>query len=183
MTVSKDDSGQQESKPTPARNDGAGGNVPDLLNDLAKGDITARRQARERLMSIGEPALPELLEGLARGEFQLRWEIAKTLGEMRLPGSIPALIEALEDDEQDVRWLAAVALAKLEEEAILLLLEALIANSDSGFLRQGTHHVLTTYRDKDLDEALMRVRDALGPMENPVDVIPVAQKALRALRP
>jgi HEAT repeat protein len=155
--------------------------VDALLAELASDDVVMRRRARNTLVAIGEPALPEMLEELAHGEFPVRWEVAKTLGEMRHPRAVPGLIEALEDKEQDVRWLAAVALAAIGREAIEALLEALIERSDSGYLRQGVHHVLTIYRDWKLEEPLAHVRDALGPLESGADAIPAAEGALRAL--
>jgi HEAT repeat protein len=182
MKISTDDSKKSNPMQTGSRADDLSRAISALLAELAKRDITSRQQAREKLMSIGEPALPALIEGLENGDFPLRWEIAKTLGEMGLQGSVPALVKALEDEEQDVRWLAAMALAKIGREALPPLLEELIARSDSPYLRQGTHHVLATYQDPQHGELLLQVRDALSPMQNPVDVIPAAQQALHALR-
>jgi HEAT repeat protein len=183
MKTRTDDSIKSNPAPAAPRAEGRSRNIPELLADLAKSDIISRQQARENLAKIGEPALPALIDGLDNGQFPLRWEIAKTMGEMRLQGSIPALIKALEDDEQDVRWLAATALAKIGREALPPLLEVLIARSDSQYIRQGTHLVLATYQDPQYGELLTQVRDTLSPMENPEDVIPVAQEALRTLRP
>ena len=57
--------------------------VSALLANLTADDITKRQNARSGLVAIGEPALPAMLEKLARGEFLVRWGVAKTLGEMR----------------------------------------------------------------------------------------------------
>lgn len=156
--------------------------ISGLLEELGQKDVTRRHHARNALMKLGETALPALLDVLAHGGFMARWEAVKTLGEMRLPGSVPGLIDALDDDEQDVRWLAAVALARVGKPALVPLLETLADRPEATYLRQGVHHFLTLYSHPDLHEHLRAVRDALGPFENDADVVPVNQKALEAVR-
>ncbi len=158
------------------------GDAARLMAELADPDITPRRRAREALVRMGEESLPALHEGLARGSFLVRWEVAKALMEMKSPRSIPALIGALEDEEQDVRWLAAVALAEIGRESLAPLFEAVLDNLSSLFLRQGVHHVLTIYRDPELRAPLLRLREALGPLENDVGIVQALEDALKILR-
>ena len=166
----------------PDRADRRARKVRSLLADLATGDVVVRRRARGDLVALGETALPAMLEELAHGGFQVRWEVAKTLGEMQLPGAVPGLIAALEDEEQDVRWLAAVALARTGGPAVEPLLRTLDERPDDLYLRQGVHHFLTMYTDQELRNHLQEVRDALGPFENGADVVPVNKEALKAVK-
>ncbi len=156
--------------------------VTRLMAELGDPDITPRRHARESLVKMGEASLPALHEGLAKGNFLVRWEVAKAVIEMKSPQSIPALIGALEDEEQDVRWLAAVALAEIGRESLAPLFEAVLNNLSSLFLRQGLHHVLTIYRDPELRTPLLHLREALGPLENDVGIVQVLEDALKILR-
>lgn len=181
MNTDNNRQGHQNPQQTTSGTAAATAGVSALLADLTADDITRRQNARSGLVAIGEPALPAMLKLLAHGEFLARWEVTKTLGEMRLPGSVPGLIDALADTEQDVRWLAAVALAGIGREALAPLLEALIDQGDSPYMRQGTHHVLTILEDRELEELLMPVRAALGYLKDDADLVPAAEKALREL--
>ena len=152
------------------------------LADLEATDLSTRRQARLGLTGCGEAVLPRLIDGLLNGPFPVRWELAKALGDMRLTASAGALVAALEDEEPDVRWLAAVALAHIGRTGVVSVLTALIDRPESPYLRQGAHHVLAVYGETRHDATLSAVRDALGPLENDADAIPAAAEALRDLK-
>jgi len=156
--------------------------IADLIEQLGENSAVERREARVTLIGIGEPALPALLHGLAAGTFPVRWEIAKALSEMHLPGSIRGLVDALCDEEQDVRWLAAVGLSRMGRTAVVAALEALKDDPESTYLRQGVHHILTICDVPALRPELLRVRDTLGPFENDADMVPALQTALSAAR-
>ena len=67
----------------------------------------------------------------------------KDAGSYRRPAAIPDLIEALQDEVFDIRWLAAEALIAIGKESIEPLLRAVINQSNESFLREGAHHVIT----------------------------------------
>jgi len=182
VTSSTGDQGKTSRRPAVTPTEEQARTIARLLNELAEVNITTRQRARNALVAMGEPALPLMLDRLATGNFLVRWEITKALAEMRLPGSVPGLIRALEDDEQDVRWMAAVALAAIGRDALAPLIEAMVERLSSLFLRQGVHHVLSIYRDPELHDPLLELRDALGPMEDDEGIIPATENALRALR-
>ncbi|HKI84660.1 MAG TPA: HEAT repeat domain-containing protein [Candidatus Krumholzibacteria bacterium] len=159
-------------------------NVPDvalLLEQLGAYDVAVRQNARKTLQSLGEEVLPQMVEMLPKADFVLRWEIIKALSEMRLVAAVPTLIEAMEDDEPDVRWVAAEGLAHLGRGGLRPLLRAIISNPDSIYLHRGAHHVLTKYKQKDLHEALARLRDALSPLAVEEDAVVLAEEALKTL--
>ena len=156
-------------------------NSHDLIKDLEAKDATTRRHARLALETRGEAALDPLVEALAKGTFPVRWEAAKALGHMYLPGAVPALVRALEDEEHDVRWLAATALAHTGRPALAALLTAFVQNSDSTYLRQGLSHFLAFYRDEPLHDALSHLHDAIGPLAGPAEAVTAARQVLDQL--
>jgi HEAT repeat protein len=156
-------------------------NMDQLLDDLGADELATRRQARAKLVAMGEAALPALLEGLQKGSFPIRWEAAKALGQIGHPGAVPGLLAALRDSEQDVRWLAAVGLAAIGRPAIPPLLRLLISDHSDALVRQGVHHVLAIFDDPEWEEPLAHIRDILNPVEVTGAVVPAAEKALRKL--
>jgi len=72
----------------------------------------------------------------------IRWEAIKTLSQIAAPESIPVLIKALENDDFDVRWMAAEGLIDIGKQSIKPLLKALSRNEDSNYLLEGAHHIL-----------------------------------------
>lgn len=92
-----------------------------------------------------------------------------------------ALVRALEDEEFDVRWLAAEGLTALGHEALVPLLRALIERSKSAWLREGAHHVLHDLSEGDLKEELQPVLAALEGVEPSVEAPLAARIALDIL--
>ena len=52
------------------------------------------------------------------------------------------MLNALEDEEFSIRWLAAEGLINLGKFVVVPLLQEMLKNPDSPFLRRGAHHVL-----------------------------------------
>ena len=96
------------SKKTPAT-------IPELIAALASPSPVARRKARDALVALGKPAVPSLIQLLSHRKLHVRWEAAKALGGIADPIAASALVNALDDRDGDVRWLAAEGLAVLEQ--------------------------------------------------------------------
>ncbi len=122
-----------------------------MLNDQ---DGLVRQKARLRLVERGEAAVPALAKVLREAPSKnARWGAAKALGELLHPGAIPALLDALEDRDSDVAWLAAVALNKLGQAAWKPVLQRLIERGvDSVAVRAGVHHIFTGQKFGDYEE-------------------------------
>ena len=105
-------------------------------------DVIARKKARYDLIKIGKPAINYLTELLNDPKMHIRWEAIKTLSQIAAPESIPVLIKALENDDFDVRWMAAEGLIDIGKQSIKPLLKALSHNEDSNYLLEGAHHIL-----------------------------------------
>ena len=133
-----------------------GERIADLMDRLASDDGTVRGDSRESLVSLGESAVPQLCKALKNsGQKQVRWEAAKALDAISSPASIRALVKALEDNDPDVAWIAAEALAKFGKAAWPELFRALIKDgTKSVALRQGAHHVLCNQEESGFEDLL-----------------------------
>ena len=116
-------------------------NIPALVAALTHDDPVERHRAREALVAIGKPAVNYLLKPLSDSRSHVRWEAAKASGPIGDPKAAPSLVNALEDEDSDVRWLAAAGLITLGCSGLHPLLEALIDRPNSLWLRDGAHHV------------------------------------------
>ena len=113
----------------------------------------------------------------------MRWEAAKALCGIADPLAAPALVNALDDRDGDVRWLAAEGLAALGREGLQPLLAALLQRAESGWFCDGAHHVCRTLiKRKRLGPILRPVLAALKESEPGVAAPPAAYAALSRLR-
>lgn len=124
--------------------------IPELIQKLASESSIDRIRARYELVKIGKPAIEYLIGLQYLNTEHVRWEAIKTLSQIAHPDAIPILINALENDRFDVRWLAAEGLIEIGKQSILPLLEALETQQDSKFLREGVHHVLRALKSKNI---------------------------------
>ena len=86
------------------------------------------------------------------------------LGHKPTKGNLAHLVRALEDSEFGVRWVAAVVLAEVGDDALLPLLQGLTEQHDSAWLREGTHHVLHYSSSQKVREQTAALQKALrGP--------------------
>jgi len=124
--------------------------IQSLIKDLQSKDGLARQYAREKLVSMGRKVAERLADLLNHPDVILRWEAVKTLSQIADPDSIPLLITALYDKDEDIRWVAGEGLIAIGFPVINPLLDELIKNPGSFFLRKGAHHFFTgshDYRD------------------------------------
>jgi HEAT repeat protein len=155
--------------------------VSSLIADLGSQDGLVRVKARKSLVSIGGPAVKLLVKALASKKAWVRWEAAKTLGQIGDAKATGALIAALEDRMFDVRWLAAEGLNAIGHEALVPLLQALKERPDSLWLREGVHHVLHNMEGGHLNKIINPVLLALESFEPSVEAPLAVERALEAL--
>jgi HEAT repeat protein len=134
-----------------------------LMETLASKEGMTRQKARRALVAIGAPAVASLAGVLKNSRMdQVRWEAAKALGDIADIRSIPVLVGALEDGNEDVAWLAAKGLEKFKMAAWPALLNELIKNgADSFLLRHGVHHVLLNQKEEGYNDLLAELKKAL----------------------
>jgi HEAT repeat protein len=93
-----------------------GTNIESLMDMLASKNSVTRQRARKSLVTLGKPAVLSLTRALKNSKLNhLRWEAAKTLGAIGDTKAIPSLVQALEDSDMDVTWLAAEGLRKFKK--------------------------------------------------------------------
>jgi HEAT repeat protein len=157
--------------------------IPSLIRKLSDVDGFIRMHAREILICLGEPTVPALMDTLEDDNPQLRWQAIKVLESIQDVQAAPALVERLKDENAGVRWAASDALVRLRRAAIPALLEALMRDSDSLWLRQGAHHILHVLKDAGrLNQAEEKVFKALEEIEPAIAVPWAASKALEDQR-
>ena len=158
--------------------------IESLMELLSSKNDATRLKARKSLVALGKPAVPSLIRTLQNSkQDHLRWEAAKTLGAIGDFRSIPVLVNALEDCNPDVAWLAAEALRKFKKEAWPALLHALIkSKSDSVLLRQGTYHVLRNQKENGFNDLLAALIKTLKSNSVPISKPLAAYDLLKRLK-
>jgi hypothetical protein len=156
--------------------------IPSLIDALSGRTQMAPWKARETLVAAGQIAVPALTGALTGDRAEMRWEAAKALSELHDPASAGALVSALENHDGSVRWIAAEALTWLGSETLDSLLHALLKNSGSEWLREGSHHVLTVLRHNgDLPPQVLPVLEALDGRAPAIAVMAPVGRALEEL--
>lgn len=155
--------------------------ISSLIADLASKDGIVRVKARRQLVAYRARSVTPLIEALSNENNWVRWEAAKALSQIGSPSSIQALLKALEDEMFDVRWLAAEGLIRIGRKAIVAILEALVKNSNSPWLREGIHHVLHDMNKGDLGTVLSPVLLVLEDTGQSLQVPLTTRAALYAL--
>ena len=157
--------------------------TPELVTSLANRDPALRTEARKALVASGRLTVPSLIQLLSHGKPHVRWEAAKAWVAFADPLSAFALVNALDDRDGDVRWLAAEGLAALDRDGLQPLLTALFERAQSCRFCDGAHHVRATLaKRKKLGPILRPLLAALKQAESAVAAPPAAYAALLRLR-
>jgi HEAT repeat protein len=85
--------------------------VPALLNALPGADERMSSQIFMALVALGHVAVPVLLDFAHSTSSWMRWHSIRALGAIRDPRALPVLVEALQDTDHSVAWMAAKGLA------------------------------------------------------------------------
>ena len=138
--------------------------------------------ARQLLVAIGSPAVDALIGLLADRNHLIRWEAAKTLGEIADAQAAPALVRTLEDSDAEVRWLAAEGLVSMGRDGLPALLQAMARHPCAFWLRSGGRHVLHGLRDRGLGDLVKPILEAQEGVEPGLQVPRAAIKVLDKMR-
>jgi HEAT repeat protein len=155
--------------------------VKALVVVLRGGNGILRMHARGALVSIGDPAVPELIKSIRSENEDERLEATKALGGIRNPQAARSLVQALEDQSYEVRYAAAESLAALGLPGVKVALQALISKPDSYLLRTGIHHAFRILRHSRYHRWVEPVISALESQEPEIEVIAQAKSILQAL--
>jgi HEAT repeat protein len=156
--------------------------IDSLMNDLRDENELVRVIARRLLIALKDKAITALVSGLKNHNHLLKEESVKALAQMQNPATAKALIEALEDEIFDVRWLAGEGLIALRLQALEPLFRALVYKHDSIWLREGIHRVLHGIYRESPAPIIKPVLSALESPESHLATPVAAEAALRALK-
>ena len=112
--------------------------ITDLSNEHGK----ERIRARETLVAIGPLVLDYIYPLLQSENRVLRWEAAKITEEIAHLSSLSVLLDLLEDEDHDIRWIAAEGIVDLGAETTIHLLDRLMRHDHSKYLVDEAHHVI-----------------------------------------
>jgi HEAT repeat protein len=154
-----------------------------LIENLSSPQAVERERSRVELVAYGATAVPDLLGTLGAADERSRLEAAKALAEIADPLAIPTLIQCLEDDHQDLRWVAAEGLLNIGGPAIEPLLLALIDRAWAHTILDGAVHVLRGLSRR-VSEPIFEpvISAAVRAPEPGVNVPPAAETALTTWR-
>jgi HEAT repeat protein len=157
-------------------------NIQKWINNLGSLIGSERLKARLSLIKAGTNAVPALIKTLSNGNQHARWEAARALTITKDPSAAPALVNALEDEDHDVRWAAMKALIMLDRAGLDVLLQALMRDFDSVWLREGAHHILNVLKKKrQLRQPSLLVLQALNGIGPEFTVGKAAEEAWESL--
>ena len=155
--------------------------IEGLIEQLSNLDGAERERARQKLVKIGRPALPFLIDLLSNRTQLLRWEGCKAIGSIADPATAKVLLKALSDESAEIRWLAAEGLIALKQQALVPLLQTLETDFESPYVRKGAHHILNALeRQHLLTNDSKTVLNALQYLEPKISVALAARKALQS---
>jgi HEAT repeat protein len=159
------------------------GRIKELISTLRSKDGAQREKARLMLVALGESSIPDLIDHAKDHNERVRWEVAKTLEELKNPTAAPAMVSLLMDDIPGIRWLAGEGLINLKQDALVPILKGLQVHFHSTFFLEGAHHVLRTLaREGILDDDGLSTLDALEGTSPALSVPFAAAKALNSHR-
>ena len=127
-------------------------------------DDAAQFGARQALLKIGAPGVPQLLQALNDSSTNVRKQVVAVLGEMALGGSqhhaeaVRALAAVLRHDpDREVRVFAARALGQLGgPDAIAVLVEKM-TSTDEAYVRGAALFAIETSRDPSAIQSVVNV--------------------------
>jgi HEAT repeat protein len=152
------------------------------IQALSGKNPVAREEARLALVEIGKPAVAALLDALRSPSQQVRWEACKALEGIADPSAAEPLVEALGDEDLDVRWVAGEAVIALDRHGLRPLASALISSVNVERLYEGAHHVARELAPHHPDLPLDNLIAALTSTEPELAVPVAANSVLDQLR-
>jgi hypothetical protein len=155
-------------------------NMSFLATELSSSSSVERRRARVALAELGTEAIPALTRALSNASPLVRQEAVKALEAIGDDAAAKGLIQAMQDPDAGVRWLAAESLAHLGPVGLRPLLGALICNDRLIWLREGAHHVLHFYAGE-LNRPLEQLMSALEESDASIPLTWDARVALDSL--
>jgi len=123
---------------------GSSAAVTALLAALRGADEPQSSQIFQALVNLGPLAVPSLLETSQSNSNWMRWHSIRALCEIRDQRALPRLVQALNDPDHGVAWMAAKGLAHMGKECVAPVLHLLISAETTPWLVETASYVLNT---------------------------------------
>jgi len=159
-------------------------NVPGLIFALQHKDPTVQYEAAEALGEIGDDrAVEPLLAALKNDETSgVRWKAVEALSKLGTP-AVAGLIGALQHNDDDVRWKAAIGLGEIGDPNAIPSLINLLCDDDR-YVRSRAAYALSMIGEPAVDPLICALREgdgnlrwgaaiALGKIQNPRAIEPL----------
>ncbi len=158
--------------------------VPVLLKALRGADEQLSSQIFVSLVRLGSLAVPALISKSKSSSAHIRWNCARALGEIHDRRALPVLVDALQDDDHSVAWMAAKGLAQFGKDGLKPVLELLIGASMTPWLAETASYVLTNYarRNTEAKEILEPLTKRMRESGFRIGTAVAAQKTLKQLQ-
>jgi HEAT repeat protein len=149
-----------------------------LIKALAMDRGPLHSEAKNSLKKLGPLAENAWLEALNHPNSHIRWHAARSLGDPTDSRSIALLAEGLLDENREVRWASADALARIGPPAVPATLAVLSQKTLSTPIRQAAYHALHGVFSRRLRERLKPLLEALQSPAGNVEASAIAQRLL-----
>ncbi|HEX7735645.1 MAG TPA: HEAT repeat domain-containing protein [Ktedonobacteraceae bacterium] len=116
--------------------------VPALLDVLPGADERMSSQIFMALVGLGHVAVPVLLDYAHSHSSWLRWHSIRALGAIRDPRALPELVNALQDSDHSVAWMAAKGLAPFGRDCVEPVLHMLCTTQMTPWVVETASYVL-----------------------------------------
>jgi len=121
---------------------GSPATVPALLDALSVADEQLSSQIFLALVNLGHVAVPVLLDFAQSKSSWMRWHSLRALSAIRDPRALPVLVNALQDTDHSVAWMAAKGLAPFGRECIEPVLRTLCSARMTPWVVETASYVL-----------------------------------------
>lgn len=158
--------------------------VPALLSTLHGADEQLGSQIFTSLVHLGYHAVPALMTESRSSSAWVRWHALRALGEICDRRALSVMVDALQDPDHSVAWMAAKSLVRFGRAAILPTLELLTHAQMTPWLAETASYVLQSYmtRHTDFKPYLEPVVERMRGSGFRVGTVAAAQKALDQLK-
>lgn len=141
-----------------------------------------RVRARKELETIGTEATWALVQAVQPAGPRSRQEALQVLVTLADPAAADLFLELLDDQDSEVRWLAAEGLAALGELGLRRTLQRLVDDEGTDAPLRPLHHVLTLLEDGPLAAVVAPVLQAFREPSALLRIQTAAHAALAELR-
>lgn len=155
--------------------------VPALVEALHMHDEALASQVRLALLQLGASVIPTLLEAARSPDAWVRWHVLRVLGSLHDQRGLPALVQALADNDYAVAWMAARELAAMGTPVVRPVLHLLMTAPLTPWLMETAAYVLRRQHQQQLQPVLAPVIRAMHSTDYRIEVPLAVEQALAQL--